>query len=36
MRLIEAGWQVLRIWEHEAPDQAADRVVAALQAPAGR
>lgn len=25
-RLSEAGWTVLRIWEHESVDQAADRV----------
>lgn len=26
------GWDVLRCWEHEAADQAANRVVAALRA----
>ena len=26
-RLIEAGWIVIRVWEHEDPDAAADRVV---------
>lgn len=30
--LAEAGWQVLRIWEHETPADAADRVVEALGA----
>ncbi|MGW1740724.1 very short patch repair endonuclease [Nocardia sp. NPDC001965] len=28
--LRAAGWQVIRIWEHEDPVQAADRVQAAL------
>lgn len=28
--LAEAGWQVLRIWEHETVDKAADKVEAAL------
>jgi DNA mismatch endonuclease (patch repair protein) len=28
--LREAGWQVVRIWEHEDPVRAADRVQAAL------
>lgn len=28
--LAEAGWQVLRIWEHETPADAADRVQEAL------
>jgi len=26
-RLIEAGWTVLRVWEHEDPEAAARRVV---------
>lgn len=30
--LREAGWQVVRIWEHEDPVRAADRVQAALGA----
>lgn len=30
-RLAEAGWTVLRFWEHEDPLQAADRVALALQ-----
>jgi len=25
-RLEEAGWHVLRVWEHEAPVEAADRI----------
>jgi DNA mismatch endonuclease, patch repair protein len=29
-RLFAAGWQVVRIWEHEDAVTAADRVVAAL------
>ncbi|GIF43027.1 T/G mismatch-specific endonuclease [Actinoplanes xinjiangensis] len=27
IKLTEAGWTVLRIWEHEAVEQAADRIV---------
>lgn len=34
-RLQERDWTVVRIWEHEPPDQAADRVVAALRAVSG-
>ena len=30
IRLREAGWTVLRVWEHEDPDDAADRVAARL------
>ncbi|MFZ2176272.1 MAG: very short patch repair endonuclease [Rhodococcus sp. (in: high G+C Gram-positive bacteria)] len=30
-RLAEAGWTVVRIWEHENPAVAADRVQEALQ-----
>ncbi|MCA1007310.1 very short patch repair endonuclease [Rhodococcus hoagii] len=30
-RLAAAGWQVVRIWEHEDPAEAADRVQAALR-----
>lgn len=30
-RLASAGWQVVRIWEHEDPAEAADRVQAALR-----
>lgn len=29
-RLAEAGWTVLRIWEHEAPEAAADRIAATV------
>lgn len=29
--LSEAGWTVLRTWEHEQPDQAAQRVLAAVR-----
>jgi DNA mismatch endonuclease (patch repair protein) len=25
-RLLAAGWHVLRVWEHESPDQAAARI----------
>lgn len=35
-RLAEAGWHVVRVWEHEDAADAADRVADALQsAPAG-
>ena len=30
-RLADAGWTVVRIWEHEDPTEAADRVQAALR-----
>lgn len=30
VRLAAAGWTVVRIWEHEPPDSAADVVEAAL------
>ena len=30
-RLSEAGWLVLRVWEHEAADEAADRVESAVR-----
>lgn len=30
--LTEAGWRVVRVWEHEDPPAAADRVEAALRA----
>jgi DNA mismatch endonuclease (patch repair protein) len=30
--LREQGWEVMRIWEHEDPVEAADRVVAAVRA----
>lgn len=29
-RLANAGWNVLRVWEHESPDEAADRVAATV------
>lgn len=29
-RLLRAGWTVVRFWEHEDPEAAADRVVAAV------
>lgn len=29
-RLAEAGWHVLRAWEHEEPEHVADRIQAAL------
>lgn len=32
-RLRAAGWRVLRVWEHEAPDRAADRVEVLLRHP---
>lgn len=30
-RLAESGWTVVRVWEHEAPEAAADRVEAAVR-----
>jgi hypothetical protein len=30
---MEAGWRVLRVWEHEPPDAAANKVVATLSDP---
>lgn len=30
-RLRELGWCVTRVWEHESPDVAADRIAAALE-----
>lgn len=30
-RLLEAGWRVVRVWEHEPPEQAAKRVISALE-----
>ncbi len=29
--LTDAGWQVLRAWEHEQPSEVADRVLAVLR-----
>ena len=34
-RLRQAGWGVIRIWEHEDPQVAADRVQVTLAAGAG-
>ncbi|WP_231114667.1 very short patch repair endonuclease [Lentzea aerocolonigenes] len=28
VQLAAAGWLVVRVWEHEAPEQVADRVAA--------
>jgi DNA mismatch endonuclease (patch repair protein) len=30
-RLLGHGWTVVRVWEHEDPESAADRVAAALE-----
>jgi DNA mismatch endonuclease, patch repair protein len=30
-RLAEEGWMTVRIWEHEDPDEAAQRIMDALQ-----
>jgi DNA mismatch endonuclease (patch repair protein) len=30
-RLAEAGWSVVRVWEHEDPAAAADRIEAAVR-----
>lgn len=30
-RLTEAGWRVLRVWEHEDAEEAADRIIEALE-----
>jgi DNA mismatch endonuclease, patch repair protein len=35
-RLREAGWLPVRIWEHEDPRRAAERVVRAVRSHAGR
>jgi DNA mismatch endonuclease, patch repair protein len=34
-RLAEAGWRVLRFWEHEAPDEIADRIECAVRMAGG-
>lgn len=34
-RLTTAGWQVLRVWEHEPPDEAAGRVADVVRARSG-
>ena len=31
-RLAEAGWEVLRIWEHEDPDDSANRIASSFAA----
>lgn len=31
----EAGWTVVRVWEHEPPEQAADRIQAVITRAAG-
>lgn len=31
-RLAAAGWVVVRVWEHESPDEAAERVAEAVRA----
>jgi DNA mismatch endonuclease, patch repair protein len=33
--LVEAGWKVVRIWEHEDPTEAAERVAEVVRAVAG-
>ncbi|ALL79106.1 DNA mismatch repair protein [Pseudonocardia sp. EC080610-09] len=35
-RLVDAGWSVIRIWEHEAADSAADAVEDVLDREAAR
>jgi len=30
-RLVDAGWVSVRIWEHESPQEAADRIAAAVR-----
>jgi DNA mismatch endonuclease (patch repair protein) len=32
-KLVEVGWTVVRIWEHEAVETAADRIEAAVRRP---
>jgi DNA mismatch endonuclease (patch repair protein) len=34
-RLVAAGWQVIRVWEHEPPEEAAARVFACVRARRG-
>lgn len=34
--LLEAGWAAVRVWEHEAPARAAERVAVILSARDGR
>lgn len=33
--LVAAGWTVIRVWEHVAPETAADRIAALVAAPTG-
>jgi DNA mismatch endonuclease (patch repair protein) len=35
-RLREAGWTVVRVWEHELPDEAAQRITTAVAAARAR
>ncbi|MDT9700801.1 very short patch repair endonuclease [Streptomyces sp. P17] len=35
-RLVAAGWEVLRFWEHEAPSDVALRIAAAVERRRGR
>lgn len=30
-RLSEAGWNVVRVWEHDPPNEAAERIAAAVE-----
>ena len=34
-RLLDDGWTVIRVWEHETPSEAADRVARAVRARSG-
>jgi len=34
-RLADAGWAVVRVWEHEEPEAAAERIAAAVMAHRG-
>lgn len=33
-RLREAGWRVVRVWEHESPETAAERIKSIIRGPA--
>ena len=35
-RLAEAGWTVVRVWEHETVEAAADRIEAVVRRPTGQ
>ena len=35
-QLREAGWEVVRVWEHEDPETAADRVANMVRAKGGK